>query len=590
MSVARVSSILPVRQRIQHDLARQIKHMHDEREQTASARRRRTYRGTEKLNAPRATIRTTGHGARGRSLVSMAKRSLMFVVLALLCAACSGRTYDSSSGGAGSSGNSGAPGVSVAGAVAAAGAHGPTTTTGEVSGGSASGGDSSSLAAGRANGGAASSSSSGGASGSADQGELSLGSSGRGAAASFSDGPQHVSRAVAFPSSNMALVGLRIAVDPHDTAVVLGPAANSDADDPGAAVTWLPATGATRQKVFAGEPTPHALAVDASSAVWLAGGLEKAATFGGATVPATSNGYGLVKLAPDGSNLFTKAILRPEADIVYDSPYAITFDAAGNAYVVGSLVLSKPEIHVSVLINKFSPTGELLADRVFFGDAQFGVAEDAAIAPSGDLVIAGSFGGTLVVGEQTLVSASGEYNNGFVAIVSALDLSPKHAYSFGGAAYYDRAFAVDVTSTGRVRVAGVLAGRSSIGGSTVEAETGGSGFIAQLSAAGAADWVKLVDGQSFIIQTSTNAHDRTFAAGSTSVSPNGFLGVIGDDAQLTFPLQMGGGLNGAVATASDLHGGVWVALEGSGDASFGNVPLEGASGPGAANLLVHLEP
>jgi hypothetical protein len=442
----------------------------------------------------------------------------------------------------------------------------------------------------------AGSSSGGGKGGNAGGSGGSAGGSGGSANGGNGSGPLRITSARAFPAMQMAMVGVRVAVDSQDTAVVVGPSSTSNSgDDPGPTVTWIPTTGAMRKKTFANEPTPRAMAVDAADAVWLTGSLERPAAFGGTTVPASSFGYYLAKLGSDGSNLFTKAIVREESDTVWDGGYSITFDRDGNAYVVGILVLAAPEFHCAVLVNKFSPSGTLLADSVFHStSAMQASANDAAIAPNGDLVVVGSFDETLEIGETKLTSASGQYQNGFVAILNAADLSPKQAFSFGGKNYYDGARAIDVTSTGALRVSGVLAGASSIGGKSVQAQTGGSAFIAELTAAGTANWVRLIQGdaQGIVWQTSTDANDRTFAVGSlVGGSSSALFAAIDQAGNLTFPVQLtGAGQNGALATAIDRHGGVWVALEGSGSSKFGNVPSIGASNDSLANWLVHIEP
>ncbi|MEI9937769.1 MAG: hypothetical protein WDO69_11170 [Pseudomonadota bacterium] len=475
-------------------------------------------------------------------------------------------------GGASSGGSVGVGGQGLAGAGLGGGGNGPSV------GGSVGSAGGSAGSAGRA-----------GNPGTA--GIAGIAGDGSAGAGGTNNGELHVTSATAFPAAETSLVGLLIAVDSQDTAVVLGPSAQTASYDPGPALTWIPTSGPTRQKTFAGEPTPTAMAVDASNAVWLAGRLEKAATFGGTTIQPVSTGYYLVKIAADGSNVFTKAIARSETDVVYDSASSIAFDAQGNAYVVGDLIQSSG-MHCSVLVDKFSPTGTLLVDRVFPGTGNTGSAMDAAVAPNGDLVIAGQFAKTLAFGATTLTSASGEYKNGFVATLDPADLSAKHAQSFGGASFYDMALAIDVTSTGALRVSGSLAGQSSIGGATVQANAGGSAFIAELTAAGTLNWVDVLAGQGIVFQTSTGIDDRTFAVGRIeSGNSTAFLIETGPGATLAFPLLTDvGWTSGATATAADRHGGAWVSVESVGATPFGTVLASGADPTLLTNFLVHLEP
>ena len=436
---------------------------------------------------------------------------------------------------------------------------------------------------------------SGNGGGSAATGGSAGGGGSVGSSGGNSNGSLHVTSARAFPAASVIpFVGLKVAVDSQDTAVVLGPTITSFTGDPGPALTWISNTAQVRTKDFANEPTPRAMAVDAADAVWLTGPLDQPATFGGTTVQATSSGYYLVKLSSDGSNVFTKAIVREEPGTVWDGGYSIAFDRDGNAYVAGILVLSAPEFHCSVLVNKFSPSGALLADAVFPSTSSMqATASDVAIAPNGDLVVVGNFDETLQVGTTKLISASGQYSNGFIAILNASDLSAKKAFSFGGANYYDAGKAIEITSSGALRVSGILAGASSIGGNSVQAQTGGSAFIAELTPAGTANWVRLIQGdsQGIVWDTSTTTNDRTFAVGSVNGNNSALFAALDRDGNLTFPVQLtGASQNGALATAIDRHGGVWVALEGSGSSKFGTVQPIGASSEPTANWLVHIEP
>jgi hypothetical protein len=400
-----------------------------------------------------------------------------------------------------------------------------------------------------------------------------------------------ITAATAFPASQAALLGLRVAVNSQDTAVVLGPVAANDTLDPGPALTWIPFAGPTRQKLFPNEPTPAAMALDGADAIWLTGQLYKGAAFGGTAVPAIDSGYYLVKLGADGSNVFTKGISR--TDSTSTTTYALAFDSQGNVYVTGNLLLNGTATIAAVFVSKFSPTGALLSDRVFAGTDTQASAFDAAISPNGDLVIVGDFSGSLQVGTTKLTSLAGTSTNGFVAVLNTADLTAKRAFSFGGPALFDLAYAVDVTSTGALRISGTLCGMSTVGGTTVQANAAGSPFVAELTPTGTANWVRLIEGPGVVFQSSTSPGDRTFAVGRIDgTTHDAFLAAIGPDNTLTLPLRTNTGENGngALSAATDHHGGVWVAGELQGTATFGTTTLGGTNPALVTNFLVHLEP
>ena len=116
------------------------------------------------------------------------------------------------------------------------------------------------------------------------------------------------------------------------------------------------------------------MALDGGDAVWLVGGLDKVTRFGGTPIqpvidgPGYVDAYYLVKLNPDGTNAFTKAIRRTDSNLLSTGAIAIALDTAGNAYVVGSVLLAGDvPTTASTFVTKFSPSGTQLVDRTFPG-------------------------------------------------------------------------------------------------------------------------------------------------------------------------------------------------------------------------------
>ena len=396
-----------------------------------------------------------------------------------------------------------------------------------------------------------------------------------------------------FPTAQMAGVGLHVAVDSQDGVVVLGPSASTGTTDPGPTLTWIASNGSMRQKTFANERTPSLMALDGADAIWLAGLLEQPTSFGGTTIQPVNevlgivSAYYLVKLNPDGSNAFTKTIRR--TDLVFASSFinSITHDGAGNAYLVGSLLAGGS---ASAFVTKFSPAGTPLIDRMFAGTSEAS-ADDVAVAPNGEVVIAGRYNGSLDLGGGTSLSSTGG-RNGFIAALNAVDLTAGRAFTFRES--WSGISSIDVTSTGSYRVAGLIVDGGIIGGTTVHANVDGSPFVAELAAStGQAAWVQVTGEKGLVFHATTNSVDRTFAAGRIEGATwDGFLAAAsGPASTLSMPLRVASpGGNGAIHTAADKHGGVWVGGEVSGMATIGAVVIGSSDAAMYTNFLVHLEP
>jgi hypothetical protein len=477
-------------------------------------------------------------------------------------------------GGAGGQAGAGGPGGGAGGQAGAGGRGGGAGQIGTGGRGGAAGGRGGAATGG--NGGAGGQAGSG-AAGGAGGGQASL----------------RLTLAELAPASQLASLGLLVAVDAQDTAVAIGPLATNANQDPGPAISWLPRQGARRRMTFANAVTPKAMAVGPGDALWLTGDLFRPVTFGGPTLPAVENSHYLVKLGADGSHGFSVAVARSASPNLQ----GITVDGDGNSYVVGAYYVNPPTggLTSSVMVAKFSPTGGELWNRSFPGTESSAYAADVALAPNGDVVIAGGFAGQVTFGATQLTSQSamsGGYN-GFVAVLDPANGDPRRAFRFGGTVF-DLANSVEVSAAGVVRIAGELSGASMVGGVNGSALAGGSPFIAELSLTGVGSWVRVVSGRGAVFGADTNTAGRTFAAGFVDVGDGtvreSVVAAVGSDAVLTIPSQVNiGEGNGATSAAADRHGGVWIGGELRGSATFGTTTLTAPNGePG--NFLLHLEP
>jgi hypothetical protein len=379
-----------------------------------------------------------------------------------------------------------------------------------------------------------------------------------------------------------------VGVDDQDTAVVVGPRVTSEID-PGPQVDWIPRQGPGHSAIFPNALTPSVLAVDPSGAVWLAGQLYRAVDFGGTTLQPVNDGYYLVRLNPDGSLAVARAVARPSLVTVYNA----TTDAQGNVYAVGEVYTAGSPPIASVFVTKFSPAGDELFNREFACQGTSAYAADVAVAPNGDLFIVGTYGYPLQIGSALLPLPSSSLGSAFVAALDPGTGEPRWATRIGGMTF-DVGNAISVTSTGALRVAGMLSGQATVGGLLTRGTNDGSPFVAELTPTGAGNWVTIIDGTGIVFEADTNAADHTFAVGyvkQTATTNQTFVAdVAGGVARLALRAPVSGQAGGAQFVAADRHGGAWVTGSFAGVIDFGLGPLDAGGADMLGNFLLHLEP
>jgi hypothetical protein len=380
-----------------------------------------------------------------------------------------------------------------------------------------------------------------------------------------------------------------VVVDSNDTAIVVSPSSGGGTADPGPTITWIPAQGQPHSVSYPNAITPAALAVDQAGTIWLIGQLYRPVSFGGSTLQPVDNSYYLAHLGADGSPLGIYAMTRN--DLTY--AVSVIVDASNNVYVVGS-VLWAMGTRSYAYVTKFSSSGTQIYDQTFVGSDTNAEIDAIAIAPDGDLVVAGFFNATMLVGNTSLTSAAGLSPNGWFAILDPATGAPRSAFRFGGTTF-DDASDVAVTSAGNIRLAGRLSGYSTIGGITVQADPNGSGFIAEVTPTGVARWVDLVGGAipGMIYEMATNAADVTFAVGGLydGSATDATVAEVDSVGQLSLPVRVANAdPNGAVYCAADHHGGVWVTGEFQGTIDLGTGILTAPNPTLPANFVVHLQP
>src|SRR6185503_10585039 len=119
--------------------------------------------------------------------------------------------------------------------------------------------------------------------------------------------------------------------------------------------------------------------------------------------------------------------------------------------------------HQSVFVTKFSPSGAELFNQVFQGQGSTTYANDIAIAPDGEVFIVGTYNVGVQFGSTALTVPATSIDSGFVAALDPATGAARRAFRFGGADF-DVGNSIEVTSSGALRVAGLVSGAATIGG------------------------------------------------------------------------------------------------------------------------------
>ena len=174
-----------------------------------------------------------------------------------------------------------------------------------------------------------------------------------------------------------------------------------------------------------------------------------------------------------------------------DVAYAVTSDAAGNTIIggvangtVAGFEPSAGAMHVA----KFDAAANLLWQKTASagnGGGNFAVVRAVRTDAANNVLLAGTFNGTLNLGGADLVSSGTEI------FVAKLSPSGAHVWSqrFGDAAY-QAAYGLAVDGNGAVIVTGRISGNVNFGGGALGNAGGIDVFVVKLNALGAHQWSK----------------------------------------------------------------------------------------------------
>jgi hypothetical protein len=228
---------------------------------------------------------------------------------------------------------------------------------------------------------------------------------------------------------------------------------------------------------------PSSIAVDSQGDVYVAGTFENSATFGSTTLsgPASTvySDIFLVKYSSTGSVAFAKSY--GIATGLYGSPM-LAVDASGNVFMgssfngtlnMGGGTAPLVAISIDAFAAKISPTGTTLwADHFGYNAGPYAVLS-LAVGPDGDPVVAGTAGGTIVLGGKTWTAAQGT-EQPFLAKLNTSNGAILWSNASGGNIKTGEDIWVGVDASNRV----FLAARVQSGGGSwgVEPEAGAATF------------------------------------------------------------------------------------------------------------------
>jgi uncharacterized protein (AIM24 family) len=271
-----------------------------------------------------------------------------------------------------------------------------------------------------------------------------------------------------------------------------------------------PKKGWVKRLGGAGDEVVSAIALGKDGDIYVGGGFEMTASFGGANL--TSAGKEDVVLArygPEGEHLWSKRLGGSGVEHLR----ALALDGSGNIITTGtfegaadfgggSLVSAGDR---DIFIAKYAPSGKYMWSKRFGGslpDEGHGVAVDA----SGNIHAVGCFESTVSLGGQELTSVGGDD-----VFVAKFDGSGKHLWSRSfGSKKTDNAGDVAVDSKGAVVITGAMYGEVDFGGGTLWGLGQTDIFVAKLTAAGKHEWSKLYgspemdDGQAVAVDGADN--------------------------------------------------------------------------------------
>ncbi|HKW13409.1 MAG TPA: T9SS type A sorting domain-containing protein [Candidatus Krumholzibacteria bacterium] len=291
-----------------------------------------------------------------------------------------------------------------------------------------------------------------------------------------------------------------VAVDPAGNVIVVGSFSatvnmgGSDLVSAGGGDIFVAKYSATGQHLWskrfgaASSDGADAVAVDSNGNILVSGFFQLTVDFGaGGLTSAGSIDCFFAKFFPDG----TLSVAKSFGSTSPDEGYGVAVDASNNLYLTGyfqgtvsfggaALVGAG---NIDVFVAKFT-AGMTHIWSKGFGSTAADAANAIALDASANVVITGTFAGTINFGGSNLLNGGG--NDVFVA---KFDTGGTHIWSqrFGGASI-DQANGLATDAAGNVLTSGYFTGTANFGGANLVSAGGTDGYVAKYSSAGVHQW------------------------------------------------------------------------------------------------------
>ena len=257
------------------------------------------------------------------------------------------------------------------------------------------------------------------------------------------------------------------------------------------------------------------VAVDSTGSVYITGYFYDTISFGGDVLTsAGQNDIFVAKFDANGTHVWSSSF----GDTSNDAGYGITIDGNDDLIVTGHFAGSvsfggtalDSAGAADVFVAKFDPNGDLIWNKRF-GDEVGDIANDVAVDPSDNILIAGRFFGDITFDGAPLAS-SGDYD-GFVAKLDSTG-NPIWSKRFGDTSG-DKGNAVASDSQGAAIVTGFFAGTVNFGNADHVGDGSPDGFVAKWDADGTADWSVAFGGENsqYAAAVATDNADSVILAG-----------------------------------------------------------------------------
>jgi hypothetical protein len=289
------------------------------------------------------------------------------------------------------------------------------------------------------------------------------------------------------------------------------------------------------------------IALDSIGNSYVVGAFTGAIPFDDSTLIAVGSGdVFLAKFDAGGNHVWSKQF----GDAGPETGFAVAVDSAGNVILGGfsknAISFGGPTMASGAFVAKLTSEGEHVWSKGFggvvCGDFRSSTVESIAITPQDDVVIAGSFCGSIDFGDGAIASQTPTYEDAFLAKLRASDGSAKVSDGFWGKVFgdwvsqYARHVAVD--GVGNILLAGDFAGTLDLGlGPMVSSPGYVHIYLAKFTGTGAAVWNKPFgdDSSQYVWDLAvdnlggpivTGYFDGTVDFGGGNVTANGYDGFI----------------------------------------------------------------